>query len=77
MPEKKEQTSQESSNGGNGHQSVLLSTVLTRRTPVETQTDDFLEEHRELKPEEFRKAFDQKVGGHSGFSASIRRTPKP
>ena len=78
MAEKDElNTSPDGKSSGNGHRSVLLSTVLTPKKPVETDTDDFLETTRELEPDEYRKAFDKKVGGHNGFSASIRRTQRP
>ena len=61
---------------GNDKRSTLLKTILTPKEAVETKTDDFLEKARALNSEDYSKAFDEKVGGHSGFSASLRRSSR-
>jgi hypothetical protein len=56
--------------------SPLLSTVLESDRVVSVSADDFFERTRGMDAEEFSNAFEKKVNGHSGFSASLRRASR-
>lgn len=61
---------------GESKDSPLLSTVLESDRVVPVSADDFLERTRGMDAEEFSSAFEKKVNGHGGFSASLRRYPR-
>lgn len=50
----------------------IISLLIEQNRTVQVPTEDFVEKARGLSDKAFSKAFENKVSGHTGFSASIR-----
>jgi hypothetical protein len=50
----------------------IISLLVEHDRTVQVPREDFVENARGLSGKEFSRAFENKVSGHTGFSASIR-----